>query len=230
MATLSGSRIFTVGGTAYVWEDAVLAAHLWGDWTALEQQVRDGLACLARLDEDDEDGLDEADVDAAGTEFRYARDLVAAADLEAWLDGRGLTVDAWLDFIRRTLLVSRWANDLDEIRETYEIDDDEVAEAILCEAICSGLARRRAGRRRTRQRAGARDRALRAGGSPLDRGGGRRGGAIRRNGRVVAGRRRAGRAGRAARRPAGRRRRAGQRQAGSPRPASGRQAAAFRRR
>src|SRR2546427_306080 len=83
MATLSGSRIFTVGGTAYVWEDVVLAAHLWGDWTALEQRVRDGLACLARLDEDDEDGLDEADVDAAGTEFRYARDLVAAADLEA---------------------------------------------------------------------------------------------------------------------------------------------------
>ena len=146
MATLSGSRIFTVGGTAYVWEDVVLAAHLWGDWTALEQRVRDGLACLARLDEDDEDGLDEADVDAAGTEFRYARDLVAAADLEAWLDGRGLTVDAWLDFIRRTLLVSRWANDLDEIRETYEIDDDEVAEAILCEAICSGLAGRLAER------------------------------------------------------------------------------------
>jgi len=149
MATLSGSRIFTVGGTAYVWEDVVLAGHLWGEWTALEQRVRDGLACLARLDdldEDDEDALDEADVDAAGTEFRYARDLIAAADLEAWLEGRGLTVDAWLDFIRRTLLVSRWPNDRDEIRETYEVDEDEVAEAILCEAICSGLAGRLAER------------------------------------------------------------------------------------
>src|SRR3989442_13262363 len=129
MATLSGSRIFTVGGTAYVWEDVVLAAHLWGDWTALEQQVRDGLACLARLDEDDEDGLDEADVDAAGTEFRYARDLVAAADLEAWLDGRGLTVGPGPDFIRRTLLVPRWARDLEEIPATYGYDDAEGAEA-----------------------------------------------------------------------------------------------------
>src|SRR2546428_13681973 len=107
MATLSGSRIFTVGGTAYVWEDVVLAAHLWGDWTALEQRVRDGLACLARLDEDDEDGLDEADVDAAGTEFRYARDLVAAADLEAWLDRPGLTGDAWLDLHPRPAPGSR---------------------------------------------------------------------------------------------------------------------------
>src|SRR5437773_8738367 len=132
--------IFTVDRMAYVWEDVVIAGHVWGDWTALEQRVRDGLACLARLDDVDDDARDEAEVDAAACDFRYARDLVAASDLEAWLERRGVTIDAWLDFIRRSLLLRRWANDLDEIRAAYELDEDEVAEAVPCEAVCSGMA------------------------------------------------------------------------------------------
>ena len=55
MPVLAGQRIFTVAGTSYAWEDLVLAGCLWGDWPALEARVRDGLACLARLDELDED-------------------------------------------------------------------------------------------------------------------------------------------------------------------------------
>src|SRR6266566_4354199 len=105
--------IFTVDRMAYVWEDVVIAGHVWGDWTTLEQRVRDGLACLARLDD---------------------------VDVEAWLERRGVTIDAWLDFIRRSLLLRRWANDLDEIRAAYELDEDEVAEAVPCEAVCSGMA------------------------------------------------------------------------------------------
>jgi len=82
MPVLAGQRIFTVAGTSYAWEDLVLAGCLWGDWPALEARTRDGLACLARLDELDEDALAEADVETAATEFRYARDLVAASDLD----------------------------------------------------------------------------------------------------------------------------------------------------
>jgi hypothetical protein len=92
MPVLAGRRIFTVAGTSYAWEDLVLAGCLWGDWPALEARARDGLACLARLDEldeDDEDALAEEDVETAATEFRYARDLVAASGLESWLDRVG---------------------------------------------------------------------------------------------------------------------------------------------
>jgi hypothetical protein len=143
MPALAGQRIFTVGGTSLAWEDLVLAGCLWGDWPDLETRVRDGLACLARLDdleEDDESAPTEDEVEAAAAEFRYARDLVAAADLEAWLERRGLTVDAWLDFVRRDLLRARWADALEAIRDEYEIEADEVAEALECEAVCSGLA------------------------------------------------------------------------------------------
>ncbi|HTO12986.1 MAG TPA: hypothetical protein VMQ51_15535, partial [Candidatus Binatia bacterium] len=127
----------------------MVAGCLWGDWAELEARVRDGLICLARLDdldEDDEDALSEDEVEEAAAEFRYARDLVAAEDLEAWLEQRGLTVDDWLDFIRRSLLLTHWADDLEDIREEYEADDDEVAEALACEAVCSGLAARLAER------------------------------------------------------------------------------------
>src|SRR5690349_23219326 len=144
MTTLAGAPLFTVGRTVYVWDDVVLAAHLWGEWPALEQRVRGGLACLARLEdlgEDGDDALDEDDVEAAATEFRYARDLIAASDLEAWLDARGVTVDDWYDFHRRAILISRWAGDLDEIRRTYEIEDDDLHDAVVCDAVCSGLAR-----------------------------------------------------------------------------------------
>jgi hypothetical protein len=149
MQTLAGQRIFSIGQTSYVWEDIVLAGLAWGDWMTLEKRVRGGLACLARLDEldeDDEDNLDEADVETAAAEFRYARDLVAASDLEAWLDRRALSVEAWLDFIRRTMLLERWADDLEELREEYELDEDEVAEAVVCDAVCGGVAADLAGR------------------------------------------------------------------------------------
>jgi hypothetical protein len=142
MQMLAGRLLFTVGGRAYGWEDVVLAGHLWDRWATLERRVRGGLACLARLDdlEDDEPGLDDEDVDAAAAEFRYARDLVAAEDMEAWLTDRGLTTDDWLDWIRRSLLLQQWADDVAEIEEEYELDEDEVAEALISEALCGGHA------------------------------------------------------------------------------------------
>ena len=144
MPALAGQRIFTVGGTSLAWEDVVLAGCLWGDWLDLETRVRDGLACLARYDELDEEdaeaALAERDVEATAAEFRYARDLVAASDLEAWLERRGLTVDEWHDFVRRNLLRDRWADEMDAIRDEWEIDAEDVAEALACEAVCGGLA------------------------------------------------------------------------------------------
>jgi hypothetical protein len=143
MATLAGRPLFTIGEHVYAWEDVIAAACLWGDWTALEARVRDGLACLRRHDEladDDDEALDEAEVDAATDEFRYARDLIAAADLEAWLDERALTVDALLDFVRRTLLRTQWTDELPPIRARYDVDRERLAAAMACEAVCSGLA------------------------------------------------------------------------------------------
>lgn len=140
MYPMIGRRIFTVGDAAYAWEDLVLAAHLRGEWPVLQDRVRAGLACLKRLDDldDPEEALPEDEVAGAAEQFRYARDLIAAEDMEAWLDRHGLTLDEWFDYLRRSLLVSKWADALEEIVRDYPVDDDEVESAIVCDAICGG--------------------------------------------------------------------------------------------
>ena len=136
--------MFSVGATTYVWEDVILAAILWGDLAGLEHEVRDGLACLHRLEDIEDEGEDEAlpeeELSAAAAEFRYARDLVAAEDMQVWLEQRGLTADGWMEFIQRSVLRRKWAEDLEAIRQEYPVDEDGVDDAILCEAVCGGHA------------------------------------------------------------------------------------------
>ena len=141
MPSLSGRRIFSVGEATYVWEDVVLAATLWGGWAGLEGEVRDGLALLQRLEDSEDEALPEDEIATAAAEFRYERDLVAAEDMQAWLETRGLTAEEWMDFIERTVLRRKWAEDLEAIRQEYPVEQDEVEEVIFCEAICGGRAR-----------------------------------------------------------------------------------------
>ncbi len=131
--------VFSVGDARYDWADVLLAAHLRGDWAALETQIRQGLACQRALDNDDES--EEADpqaVDAAAAEFRYARDLVSAEEAEAWLTEHGLTTEGWLDYIERDVLRDKHAEELDELVERYPVTDDEVAALAWAEGMCSG--------------------------------------------------------------------------------------------
>jgi len=142
MLNVSGNQLFSVGGAPYFGGDVVLASILWGDWEAVEREVRAGLACLKRLEEaeDEEDVLPPDEINSAAEEFRYARDLVAAEEMERWLEERGLTADDWMDYIQRSLLLKKWADELDAIQQEYPADQDEVDELTLCDAICSGRA------------------------------------------------------------------------------------------
>ena len=138
-----------MSGTDYRWEDVVLAAFLWNEWPPVVERARLGLALSARADEEeaeDEDPLAE-EIDAAGAEFRYARDLVTAVEMEAWLARWGLDADSWMAWVRADLLRRRYSE------EPAPLDEDEppevVSEAVFTEALCSGaldaFARRLAG-------------------------------------------------------------------------------------
>ncbi|HUG36507.1 MAG TPA: hypothetical protein VML54_06125 [Candidatus Limnocylindrales bacterium] len=140
MADLSGRPIFALADRTFTWDDLVLAGCLWGGWAALEAEARGGLACLARLDDAEDGGLDEDEVDSAAAEFRYDRDLEAAEDMEAWLEARGLDVDQWLESIRRRLARAAAGDTLEDALDEYPPDDEEVAEVLAAEAICSGAA------------------------------------------------------------------------------------------
>jgi hypothetical protein len=111
MGTIATEVAFVVGGISYSVADVVRAARRWGDWAVLETQVGQGLACLLHADATGEDAED-SELESAASEFRYARDLISAQDMQAWLAHWHLSLEQWTAYLRRTLLRARWS-DLD---------------------------------------------------------------------------------------------------------------------
>jgi hypothetical protein len=132
--------VFSVGETEYRWEDVLLAAHLRGQWRELERRAAVGVACAGRAKEEG-DPVSGDDLDSAARSFRYERDLLSADELDEWLEHWDLTPGAWIGYIYRALLRTRWARELDEALERHPPDGEELAEAVMVEAICSGALR-----------------------------------------------------------------------------------------
>jgi hypothetical protein len=86
----------------------------------------------------------------AASEFRYAHDLVSAQEAENWLDRWGLSVEDWLDYLRRLLLRRKWAAELWQILECFPVTREEMQANLRAEAVCSdrlaSFAQRLAGR------------------------------------------------------------------------------------
>lgn len=136
----SDRSLFTVAGRTYAWEDVVLSATLRGDLGALERQTTQGLACVARLETEGVALTAEA-LRAAATVFRYEHSLLAAEELEAWLDARGLSVADWNGYLRRLLLRERWDDELERIESEFPVGDEAVEAALPAEATCTGFLR-----------------------------------------------------------------------------------------
>lgn len=160
-----GEPVLSVAGRHYDWLDVVLWASGWGEWARFEADVRRGLACARRAEEDAAAGFDEGAVEDAATEFRYERGLLSAEEMDAWLAGAGLTAEDWMASVERAVLRRRWVDETEEILEAFPISDDDVAAALWCDGVCSGelirfaneLARRAAVHARLREEADGRD-------------------------------------------------------------------------
>ena len=92
--------VCTVGGSVYRWDDVVRFATVRGDWDSIVGDAASGLAADAST-------VDQAEVDEAGRAFRRERGLLAADELADWLEQRGVSVDEWLAYLRRTLARER---------------------------------------------------------------------------------------------------------------------------
>jgi hypothetical protein len=135
--SLVGRLVFRVDGMGYFWEDVVLAARAWGDWASLEQEAREGIACVKHALATDALPSDE-ELLAAANEFRTAANLRAARQAEAWLRDRGLTVGNWYKYIKRTLLRKRWSSMLAALTERYPARAQQINRAFKIVGICSG--------------------------------------------------------------------------------------------
>lgn len=129
--------LFTVGSHTYDLRDVVAAAVVRRDWCALEDQARQGIACVRQARDRGVEPLD-ADVAQATDEFRRALGLFTVEETEEWLDGAGVRFGDWTAYLERLLLRRRWAGELDAIACQHAVTDAELAECLYTEAACSG--------------------------------------------------------------------------------------------
>ncbi len=137
MQQLFDRSLFSVGEVTYTWKDVVLFAMLTDQWRPLERAIREGLACVRRLEEDDLEDPEDA-VDAFAAEFRYERDLITAAETEAWLEERGVETAEWMEWVRRETLRALWAAELPALVLRFPMDAAEVLQAATADLLCSG--------------------------------------------------------------------------------------------
>lgn len=125
MRSILRDHVLSFEQQAFLVLDLVLAGVAEGCWPELERRSAAGLAA-AQEEPPPADAVREA-----GRAFRYERGLIAAADLEAWLDARGLTTGDWQGHLRRAVARER-------IAAAMSADATSVLRA---DAICTGTLR-----------------------------------------------------------------------------------------
>lgn len=130
--------VFSVAGTDYQGIDVALAAMARGDWSAFERRLEEGLACAAHAAcEGTAPSAD--DLESAANDFRYERELIAAAEINAWLERHTLSVDDWMSYLARDLLRVRYLPTLDDLIDRHPPSSSDLESAAYVDGICSGV-------------------------------------------------------------------------------------------
>ena len=132
-------------GRPFAWADVVLAELHRGAWAELERRTRAGLAARRAAVASGRE-LSAAETTAAARAFRFQRGLLAGEQLDEWLDGWGIGLAEWREYLRRELLRQRSTS-------AAEVDDDEVVRRDRRRGDLLG--RDRGGRRSARRAGGA---------------------------------------------------------------------------
>lgn len=116
--------VFAVGDEEYRWADVLAAARAWGRWDELRRRAAEGLTAL------EVQTIGEGELEDAGQAFRYARGLLAAEEMEAWLEHWAVSHSDWLAYLRRELARSG--------QREGEGTTAPTEEQVWAEAVCSG--------------------------------------------------------------------------------------------
>jgi hypothetical protein len=134
MKTLSKELVFTISDRKYCWHDVVAAAERWGEWSAVEDETRLGIAC-SKYAQAGGNAPDPEEVAAAVTEFRYDHNLISADETEEWLRRWGLTIEDLMTYVECALLRERWSDRAAEILARFPTGDEEFAQRLEAEAV-----------------------------------------------------------------------------------------------
>jgi hypothetical protein len=84
---------------------------------------------------------DDEQMDFAASEFRYERDLITTDETEAWLQQWELSIEEWMDYIRRSVIRAR-RGPLANTVEANGVVGDELDLCVYAEAVFSGCVQR----------------------------------------------------------------------------------------
>jgi hypothetical protein len=129
--------VFAIGVVDFRFIDVVLAAMARGDWSAFERRLAEGLAGVAHARARRSGPTAEA-LEAAGTAFRYDRDLISAADMNDWLARSRLSLDDWSNYLARDLLRHALCGSIDDVLDGHPPSAGELIDAAFAEGVCSG--------------------------------------------------------------------------------------------
>ena len=127
---------FVVGGVRFQAVDCALAAMLRGDWSKFERQLAEGLAGAAHAVAHRSGPAPEA-IEAAGTAFRYDRDLISAEEMNAWLERSEISVDEWTGYLRRDLLRQTLRDSIDDVIDRHQPTARHLIDTAVAEGVCS---------------------------------------------------------------------------------------------
>jgi hypothetical protein len=137
LGKLVGKIAFTVAESEYRWEDVTAAAQGWPEWDELLHAVREGIACAKFCHETGRKPRRRELTEAAAA-FRYSGHLAAAKDMNAWLRKWHLSAEAWMKYIRRSVLRASLGNSVTQLAERYPATQEEVTRSLKMIAVCSG--------------------------------------------------------------------------------------------
>ena len=105
---------FTLGKISYVVPSfLVFLSHI-------GRILKDGIIVCNYVDLNGE-SIDPQELQVAANDLRYHFNLITAEETEEWLGSRELSLNNLNDFLRRKILVSHFADQLDEIRKQIEV-------------------------------------------------------------------------------------------------------------
>jgi len=116
----------------------VLASSLIGGWLGpVLERISDELACGA-LARERQVKPAASRLQEAMNDWRIQRDLIAADEMRAWLEIRGVGLQDLTDHLERQILHARLRTDIDEARGSHAPSGEEVMDLLPLETICSG--------------------------------------------------------------------------------------------
>lgn len=125
--------VFALGEHRVTWDDLWSHGQASGVWRKVAGEVAAGRAAVRAAPP----GVPATAVmQAAEADFRYARNLVAAAELEDWLDRWGISLVDWRGYLRRTVL--READTRSTPSAGADPGEEDGGRLLWPTAVCSG--------------------------------------------------------------------------------------------